>query len=582
MTDNHKNSRMAEVLFPDMADNPAGDPAYYEAKYPQRDLPQGAAITRLGPSPTGFIHLGNLYTAFMNKKLAEETGGVCLLRIEDTDNKREVPGAVESLISSLHYFGVDFDEGVMYDATTGDIYEKGGYGPYYQSARKSVYHAFARKLIIEGLAYPCFLTEAEIDDIRSEQESTKAMTGIYGAYAKYREITPEEAASRIASGSDYVVRFKAPYVDGDAFSGTQLETDAGVQDALEITDGIRGKISIPPQMIDVVLLKSNGIPTYHFAHVIDDHFMRTTHVIRGEEWLPSLPIHVALFKALNFELPVYCHSTVLMKMDDGKKRKLSKRKDPELSLEYYRKEGYHPRAILEYLLTVINSNFEEWRIANPDAAIDEFEMTTQKMGVSGILFDLEKLQDVSKEVLAKIPAAELAAFLIDWAERNLPIAAAALAADPARLSAILDIGRSGDKPRKDLSYAKQVWDFVSFFYDDFFLIRDAYPENVPAHDISVLLSDYATGLSLEDDREIWFGKIRDLAAKRGYAAKPKDYKKAPNQYKGHVGDVSTVIRIAVVGRATSPDLYEIQQILGAEKVRERIQCAIDLAYCSVN
>jgi glutamyl-tRNA synthetase len=323
--------------------------------------------------------------------------------------------------------------------------------------------------------------------------------------------------------------------------------------------------------MDVVLLKSDGIPTYHFAHVIDDHLMRTTHVIRGEEWISSLPVHVALFGALGFSLPLYCHSTVLMKMDGGGKRKLSKRKDPELSLEYYRSEGYHPKAILEYLLTVINSNFEEWRAGNPEAHIEDFNMTPEKMGTSGILFDLDKLSDVSKEVLARLPAGEIADFLISWAAAYDAGAGAVMAADRVRLAKILDIGRTGAKPRKDLDYAKRIWDFINYFYDDYFKIKDSPPENVPEKDLSLILKSYADSYAHGDDRDAWFGKIRALATELGYAAKPKDYKKEPDKYKGHVGDVSTVIRIALTGRATSPDLYEIQQILGEEKTLSRIR-----------
>jgi glutamyl-tRNA synthetase len=345
--------------------------------------------------------------------------------------------------------------------------------------------------------------------------------------------------------------------------------DAG-EPQVTITDGIRGNLSFPRNIMDVVVLKSDGVPTYHFAHVVDDHLMRTTHVIRGEEWISSLPIHAALSCALGFEPPIYCHSTVLMKMDEGKKRKLSKRKDPELSLEYYRAEGYHPKAILEYLLTIINSNFEEWRAAHRDAPIEDFEMTPEKMGVSGILFDLDKLRDVSKEVLARMPAREIADFTVSWSALYNHKAHEAMASDKPRLERIIDIGRTGDKPRKDLSHAAQIWDFISYFYDDFYEIKDNWPDNVPDEDAPRILRAYAEGYDHADDRDAWFGKIRGIATNLGYAAKPKDFKKEPEKYKGHVGDVSAVIRIAIVGRATSPDLYEIQQILGENTVKTRI------------
>jgi glutamyl-tRNA synthetase len=416
-----------------------------------------------------------------------------------------------------------------------------------------------RKLILEGKAYPCFLTEDEINEVRTRQEREKRTPGIYGEWAKYRDLSCEEYAKRIEAGQNYVVRLRA---------------EAEPADTIEIVDGIRGRLTMPANVMDVVLLKSDGLPTYHFAHAVDDHLMRTTHVIRGEEWLSSLPIHVALFRALGFELPIYCHSTVLMKMDGDKKRKLSKRKDPELSLEYYRSEGYHPKAIVEYLLTVINSNFEEWRAENPDTPIDTFEMTTEKMSVSGILFDLEKLRDVSKEVLVKIPATELADFVIRWAAMYKSEAHGALAADRDRLARILDIGRDGDKPRKDLSHAQQIFDFISYFYDEFFEIRESYPAEIPSGDVPILLQGYLNTYEPADDRDVWFEKIRTLATENGYAAKPKDFKKEPDRYKGHVGHVSSVIRVALVGRSSSPDLYEIQRILGAEKVRSRIQAAI--------
>jgi glutamyl-tRNA synthetase len=419
--------------------------------------------------------------------------------------------------------------------------------------------------VLRGLAYPCFLTEDEIAGIRADQESRRETPGIHGAYARFRGISPEDAQARIERGETYVLRMDADAVNAAA----ALAGDAGTH--ITVTDGIRGALSMPRNVMDVVILKSDGIPTYHFAHVIDDHLMRTTHVIRGEEWISSLPIHAALFGALGFDPPCYCHSTVLMKMDGGTKRKLSKRKDPELSLEYYRSEGYHPKAILEYLLTVINSNFEEWRAEHPDALIEDFEMTPEKMGVSGILFDLDKLSDVSKDVLVRLPAEEIADFLLHWAAMYRRDAHDALAADRARLASILDIGRSGDKPRKDLAYAAQIWDFIKYFYDDFLEVQDPWPEHVPADDVPRILGDYLEGYGHADDRDVWFGKIREIATRLGYAAKPKDFKREPDRYKGHVGDVSAVIRIALTGRASSPDLYEIQRILGEDAVRHRLE-----------
>ena len=535
------------------------EPDHWEKQYPPRNISNEAAVTRLGPSPTGFIHLGNLYTAFMNEKLARQTDGIFYLRIEDTDDKREVEGAAESLIKTLDFFGIDFDEGVTLDG------EEGDYGPYYQSERKEIYQTYVKELISQGKAYPCFLTEDQINAIRYEQEQNKLTPGIYGKWAKFRDIEYDEAEKRINDGEEYVIRYKS---------------QGNPEKYFKIQDGIRGEVSMPENEMDVVLLKSSGMPTYHLAHVVDDHLMRTTHVFRGEEWLSSLPIHVALSEALGFDLPIYCHTTVLMKMDGETKRKLSKRKDPELSLEYYKSEGYHPKAISEYLMTIINSNFEEWRMENPDEGFDKFIMSTEKMGHSGILFDLDKLMDVSKEVLVKIPADELADFVIDWTREYEPEKADIITgkANPIYgkdyLIRTIDIGRSGKKPRKDLAYGKQIVEFISYIYDEFFRIEDDIPENVIEADVPVLLKAYLETYDQDDQRDVWFDKIRTITDKNGYAVKPKDFKKNPDVYKGHVGDVSGVIRLALVGRSNSPDIWEIQQILGKDRVVQRIEAFI--------
>jgi len=551
------NTRLSELLFKHIDKTPD----YWEEFYPTRALGSGAAVTRLGPSPTGFIHLGNLYTAFMNEKLSTQTDGIFYLRIEDTDEKREVEGAVESLISTLDFFGIDFDEGATTDGGKGD------YGPYYQSERREIYQTYVKELVLQGKAYPCFLTEDEIGKIRQEQESLKLTPGIYGKWAKCRDIGFDEIKERIDAGDEYVIRLKS---HGDP------------EKSFEIEDAIRGKISMPENEMDVVLLKSSGLPTYHLAHVIDDHLMRTTHVFRGEEWLSSLPIHVALSDALSIELPIYCHTSVLMKTENGTKRKLSKRKDPELSLEYYKSDGYHPKAISEYLMTIINSNFEEWRTENPSASIDEFIMTTDKMGHSGILFDLEKLIDVSKETLVRIPAREIADFIMDWAAEYEPGKAGIMTEinngiyTKEYLVNALDIGRSGDKPRKDLAFAKQIVEFISYFYDELFKIENELPVNMKKEDVPVILNEYLTSYDRNDPRDIWFDKIRTITERNGYAVKPKDFKKNPDSFKGHVGDVSGVIRLAVVGRSNSPDIWEIQQILGEERTRARIKNLINL------
>ncbi len=544
-------NKLAELLFPHITKTPEE----YEKIYPQRNLPADAKVTRLGPSPTGFIHLGNLYGAFVDERLAHQSGGVFFLRIEDTDDKRYVEGAVDIIIDSLRFFGINFDEGAE---TAG-----GSYGPYYQSERGEIYQCFAKKLVKQGQAYPCFLTSEEIEEIRAKQEANKENMGIYGKYALCRDLTYEEIEAKINAGESYVIRLKS--------SGS---TDFPPEEMrhIEVEDGIRGTLSMPENNQDVVILKANGIPTYHFAHVIDDHFMRTTHVVRGAEWLPSLPIHVELFEKVGFEMPVFCHTAQLMKIDEetGQKRKLSKRKDPELSLDYYRNEGYHPAAVREYLLTILNSNYEEWRAENPLAAIDDFTFTTEKMSNSGALFDLNKLNDISKDTLVRIPASELREFMADWSREFKPEITHFFEDDCAYIEKILDLGRAGDKPRKDLIYAKQIFEFISYFFDDYFKIEDNVPANASS-DVQDILTEYLASYNHKDDQSEWFSKIRAIAEKLGYAAKPKDYKKNPEIYKGHVGDVSTVIRIALMGRAQSPDVWEIQQILGEERTRARIK-----------
>jgi glutamyl-tRNA synthetase len=528
-------------------------PEYCETLYPERSLPAGARVTRLGPSPTGFVHLGNLYVAFTNERLARQSDGVFFLRIEDTDSKREVPGAAEELISALDYYGIRFDEGVTLSG------ESGGYGPYRQSRRGDIYQCLVKRLVSEGKAYPCFLAAEELDDIRASQEAAKLTPGVYGEWAAHRTLPLEDVRRRLGAGESYVIRLRAR---GDS------------ETYFTIPDGIRGELSMPENTMDVVLLKKDGLPTYHFAHVADDHLMRTTHVIRGEEWIASLPIHIALFDALNWKPPVYCHTAVLMKQEGETKRKLSKRKDPEFSLAYYRAEGYHPSAVREYLMTIINSNFEEWRAENPNASPDAFTFTTGKMSRSGILFDNDKLNDVSKEVLLGIPAAELAAFLTEWAEQNGRPETLLLKSDMRYLERILDIGRHGANPRKDLSHGSQILSFIGYFYDEPVTPEDDLPENVPREDVPVLLGGYLKSYEHGDDQAAWFDRIRTLSEENGYAAKPKDFKKNPELYKGHVGDVSTVIRIALTGRRNSPDLWEIQQILGEDRTRARIAAHI--------
>ena len=553
------HKELSELIYPSLEHSPED----YEAMYPQRELPEEAMVTRLGPSPTGFIHLGNLYGAFVDERLAHQSGGVFYLRIEDTDDKRYVENAVETIIGSLDFFGIRFDEGVTADGDTGS------YGDYTQSHRGEIYRTFAKRLLAEGLAYPCFLSEEEISAIREEQEKEKIAPGIYAGWSKYRDWGRDEAVeaelvSRIKAGEPFVIRLKSRGVPNASAEETARHT---------VIDGIRGELSVPDNFLDVVIIKQTGIPTYHFAHVVDDHLMRTTHVVRGEEWLPSLPIHVELFEDLGWDLPVYCHTAQLMKIgEDGNKRKLSKRKDPELSLDFYRNEGYHPAAVREYLLTILNSNYEEWRLENPEAPAEDFRFTTAKMSSSGALFDLDKLNDVSKNTLLHIDAHDLASWLKSWSDEFAP-EYGYMFADMEHLSDILDLGRHDARPRADLVYARQIMDFISYFFDESFEIKDEYPAEAAA-DAGSILRAYLDTYDHTDDNGQWFEKIREIAVSLGYAAKPKDFKKHPEEYKGHVGHVSTVIRIALMGRAQSPDVWAIQQIMGEEMVRARLQAAL--------
>ncbi len=558
------HNELAELLFPEITKT-VDD---YEKEYPARDLPEGARVTRLAPSPTGFIHLGNLFGAMADERMAHQSKGVCYLRVEDTDEKREVEGAIPVLLDTLSYFGINFDEGACKNETPGsrpsgvdpEGSERGDYGPYWQSARGDIYKACIKYLVEKGMAYPCFMTEEEIDAVRKEQEANKINPGIYGKYAKDRDLSLEEIKKRIAEGRSYVIRFKSPGDESRYFS---------------CYDEIRGDISMPENVQDVVILKKNDLPTYHFAHVVDDHFMRTTHVVRGEEWMASLPIHVQLFEAMGWEHPVYVHNTSLMKIDEatGQKRKLSKRKDPELGLSFYKELGYFPEAVREYLMTILCSDFEEWRIANPMADYDEFIFSAEKMSDSGTLFDINKLNDVSKDVLARKSAAEIYDFMADWAKEYQPEKAKLIEDNKDMLLKVFDIDRGGEKPRKDLVYAGQIFEFVKYFFDECFVYESEWPTEVSSEDRKEILRRYLESYDPGDDNSAWFEKIRNITADMGYAVKPKDYKKNPESYKGHVGHVSGVVRIAITGRANSPDLWTIQQILGRERVEERIRKA---------
>lgn len=543
------NNKLAELLFPHIDKTPE----YYEALYPKRNLPEGAKVTRIGPSPTGFVHLGNLYNAIIGERLAHQSGGVFYLRVEDTDAKREVEGAVELVLSSMNYFGIHFDEGV-----TENDGQKGDYGPYRQRLRKDIYQCFAKELVKRGLAYPCFCSEEKLAAMREEQISKKLNFGYYGEWAVCRNLSLDDIEAKIANGEKYVLRFRS---GGD------------ISNTVEVFDGIRGVLKLQENYQDFVLLKSDGIPTYHFAHVIDDHLMRTTHVARGEEWLSTLPIHAQLFDTFGWERPVYCHTPVLMKMDGETKRKLSKRKDPELGLGYYRAEGYLTKAVWEYLMTVLNSNFEEWRAEHPDSSIDDFEFTLEKMSNSGALFDIMKFDDISRELIFKMSPEDIYEKMSDWLKEYDPEFYGLFTRDKELTCKAINVGRDAARPRKDLTNWKQARQFLSIYYDESLKQEAPFPENVSDADRAEIIDRYLSGYDHADDNSAWFNKIREITADMGYAVKPKDFKKNPDMYKGSITDVSNVIRVAITGRTNSPDLWEICHIIGEDAMRRRVSAA---------
>ncbi len=541
------NKALAELLFPDVTETREQT----EARFPERQLPEGACVTRIGPSPTGFVHLGNLYNAIIAERIAHQSGGVFYLRIEDTDNKREVDGAVETLINAMDYFGVRFDEGATAEG------DNGAYGPYRQRQRRDIYHVFAKWLVEQGLAYPCFMTAEELDAIREQQTAAKENPGIYGRYAeKSRSLTLEEIKQNIAEDKPWVLRYKAEMTD----------------EYIEVKDAVRGAVKMPRNSMDFVLLKSDGIPTYHFAHVVDDHLMHSTHVIRGEEWLSSLPMHVELFGKLGWEQPVYCHTATLMKIDEenGGKRKLSKRKDPELALSYYQQEGISRDVVWEFLLTLLNSNYEEWRLANPGVSYLEFPYTLEKMSISGALVDLDKLRDISKEVICAMQPEKVYDEWYGWCSEYNREFADLLSKYKDRTLAALNVGKGGKKPRKDIETWKQACDFMSFYYDETFTVADDMNEQADEETRKQFFAKYLETYDHADDSQAWFEKVRAITAELGFAVKPKDFKKDPDSYKGSIVHITNMLRIALTGRANAPDIHEVSHVLGEDIVRARL------------
>lgn len=548
-----ENKALAELLFPNVTQTPDD----LEKLFPPRQLKEGARVTRFAPSPTGFLHIGGLFAALISKLNAQMTGGVFMLRIEDTDKKREIEDGVSEIIKGLKAFGVTPDEGVM-----GFNEEQGDYGPYTQSKRANIYHIVAKSLVEKGLAYPCFCSEDELSALREEQEKEGALIkGYFGKWAKCRNLSFEEQKKLIEAGKPYTLRLRSP----------------GSEDKrITFVDLIKGKIEMPENIQDIVLLKTDSIPTYHFAHAVDDHFMRTTHVTRGDEWISSVPTHIQLFSVCGFKAPKYAHISPIMKEENGSKRKLSKRKDPEAAVTYYAEEGFPKESVLEYLLTLANSNFEDWRRANPDADCSEFPFNLKKMSVSGALFDLTKLTDVSKNVISKMSAEKVLAYAIDWAKNYDEKLYSLLSKDEEYSKKIFSIDRGTAKPRKDIAKFSEIGSYVSYFFDEEFKTDlSELPENLSKETVKKVLEAYASTYEQAADNSEWFAHMKELCEPLGFTPNVKEYKKNPDQYLGHVGDVSTAVRVAVTGRKNTPDLFSIMTVLGKDRVLERLNAAIN-------
>ena len=554
---------LAELLFPDVRETPED----MEKRYPPRELPEGAKVTRFAPSPTGFVHFGGLFPSTVGDRLAHQSGGVFYLRIEDTDAKREVPGAAEALIRTLETYGINFDEGAIL-GDDGKICDKGNYGPYKQSLRGPIYHVYAKQLVKEGKAYPCFSTEEELEELQQINKKEEIKNTDWEAVAAQRKaemlarrnFTIEEVEANLKAGMPFVLRILA---DGDP------------EKKIKFTDLVKGNMEVTENDEDFVLLKSDGIPTYHFAHAVDDHLMGTTHVIRGEEWLPSLPKHIQLFRYLGFRLPKYMHIAQIMRLDEnGNKKKLSKR-DMGANLSDYSRLGYAPECVCEYIMTLLNSNFEEWRRANQTAPLDDFPFSTKKMSVSGSLFDMDKLHDVSKNVISRMSAEDVYDSVAKWSADNDPEFHELFVRDPEMTKQFLAIGRGGKKPRKDLALWSETKAYMDFMFDELFQPDySGMPERAKA-DAKAILTEYQDVYDAQDEMTVWFDKVKALAERHGFAPETKLYKKNPEQYKGPVGDISMVLRVAICGRTNAPDLYSVMQLMPTEKIKARLAAACE-------
>lgn len=541
------NKDLADLIYPNITMT-LDD---YEKRYPERDIEEGTVVSRFAPSPTGFVHMGSLLAAFIERKVPQDTNGVFYLRIEDTDQKRSVENGIQGIIDDLKNFDITMDEGVVSETE-----QKGNYGPYIQSQRKEIYEAFAKHLIEQGLAYPCFCKQEEIDEIREIQEKKKERLGYYGRWAKCRELSNEERIKRINNGEEYIVRLKSP---------------GNFDNKIVVNDLVRGKLEFPENDLDIVLIKGDGLPIYHFAHLVDDHLMRTTHVLRGEEWVSSLPIHMQLFKTFGFKNPKYAHLGLIMKIDEnGSRRKLSKRKDPEAAVSYYHEKGIPIYATKLYLMTIANSNFELWMESNPTKTIDEFKFDFKKMSASGSLFDVNKLLNISKNYISKLTASEVYNSLLTWSSIYDKEFSNLLTQYKDFSISILNIEREQKKPRKDYACYSEVKSQIWYMYDELFDSNDYKFQSIDnSIEIAAILKSYMEKYFNISDKETWFNNIKKLCDELGYASDMKDYKENPDKYKGNVADVSTVLRVALTKESMTPDLYEIMRILGKEKIERR-------------
>ena len=527
----------------------------YEKMYPERNLSDGAIVTRYAPSPTGFVHMGALYASFIASKMASQTNGVFYLRIEDTDQKRSIDNGVNLIIKDLKDFNIKFDEGMISETEW-----NGEYGPYIQSERREIYWAFAKYLIENDMAYPCFCTEDDLNEIRQKQEKYKSRIGYYGRYTRCRNLSIEEALEKIKNGEKYVIRLKSPGHFDNKF---------------KFTDCIKGSMELPENDLDIVIIKGDGLPTYHFAHLVDDHLMRTTHVIRGDEWLSSIPIHTQLFRMFNFKVPKYAHLAPLTKEENGNKRKLSKRKDPEAAVSYYHERGIPKEAVILYLATIANSNFEEWMEHNKDKDLSEFKMEFKKMGSSsGALFDLEKLLNISKNYLSKLSAKEIYDRVYNWScEFDLEFKEL-LEKYKEKSISIFNIEREQAKPRKDYSCYSDIKNQIWYMYDELFDKNEKnyeFQKITDKEEIKKILTTYINEYYVDSDSDAWFNKMKEMAEKLGYASNMKEYKQNPDNYKGNIADISNVLRVALTTKSMTPDLYQIMKILGSDTIKKRFE-----------